>query len=336
MEDLYQVAKSLVAPKKGILAADWSVGTATKKFKNHEIECTEESRRKYRQILFTSLGLEEYISGVILHDETIKQKTDDGRPFPDVLKEKGIIPGIRIDIGQVEMPKFPGELISEGLDGVRERMQEYKKLGAGFAKWRAAYTISPIQPSRMVVIANAQLHALYAMYAMEAGLVPIVEPDLIIEGDHSIDDCAKATKTVCELTFKTLFDYDVDRKAMLLKPNMILPGKDNNQKVDPEVVADKTLEVYKAVCPVDIPGIVFLSGGQSDVEATANLNAIVKKKANLPWQISFSYARAIQEPVLAAWKGKDENVQSAQNALLKRAKLNSLARMGEYDSSMEQ
>lgn len=327
-------ARKLVAKEKGILAADWSFGTAEKKFAGVGIKSTKETRRAYRQMLFTTPGLEEFVSGVIFFDETIKQKTDQGKLFPQVLEEKGIIPGIRVDIGQVDMPGFPGEKISEGLDGLRERLKEYKKLGAKFAKWRAVYFIDKVKPTRMCISANTELHALYALLCQEEDIVPIVEPDILIAGDHSIRRCREVTEEVLRSTFLKLLDYGVDRKKMLLKPSMVLPGKEAKVKSDSKEVAKYTLEVMKSQVPVDVPGIVFLSGGQTPEKSTENLNEI-SKIGGVPWETSFSYARAIQGPVLEAWKGMDENVQAAQKILLQRAKLNSLARQGKYDVGME-
>lgn len=335
MSGVLEVAKRMVGSGKGILAADWSVGTAVKKFGKEGIKCTKESRSKYREMLFSTPDLEKYISGVILHDETIRQKTGDGMSLSHILSEKGILVGIRIDAGQVDMPGFKGEKISEGMDGLRKKLEEYKSFGASFAKWRAVYTISDLTPSRMNIVANTLLHTLYAKYCLEAGIVPIVEPDVLMTGNHGIEKCATVTREVLERTFMTLCDFGVDRKSVVLKPNMVLPGNDSTERVSPANIAEKTLEVMRTSVPIDVPGIAFLSGGQKSVEATENLNEINKIKG-VPWQMTFSFARAIQEPVLTKWRGKEENIREAQEALLKRSLMNAKARSGEWKKEMEE
>lgn len=331
MMELEKLAQRIVSPPKGILAADWSVGTATKKFAKFGIESTEETRRNYRQMLFETEGLENYISAIILHEETIRQKTDKGKPLIDIIKEKGIIPGVRLDIGQEEIPGFGGEQLTFGLDRIRERLPEFKNLGASFAKWRAAFIIGRGKPSRQAIEANSILLSLYALFSLEAGILPIVEPDIVMDGDHDIFDCAKATEEVLKTLFFKLLDYGIDRKKIILKPSMVLPGEEA-PKASPSEIAFNTLLVFKKTVPVDVPGIAFLSGGQSLEEASKNLNEIEKKAINVPWQITFSFARALQEPVLEVWWGKNENIRKAQEKLLESVKIASLARTGKLES----
>jgi fructose-bisphosphate aldolase class I len=324
---LEELAKKMLHPEKGILAADWSVSTATKKFEKYSIDSTEKTRRDYRQMLFETEGLEKYISAVILHEETIRQKTDDGKLLVDILKDKGIVTGVRLDIGQEEIPGFGGEQITFGLDGIRKRISEFKSLGAEFAKWRAAFVIDRGKPSRAAVEANSILLCLYALFCIEQDILPIVEPDVVMEGSHSISDCGRATEEVLRVLFLKLLDYGIDRKKIILKPNMVLPGLDL-PKAKPFDVAYNTISVFKKMVPVDVPGIAFLSGGQSLEEASANLNEIEKMAVGVPWQITFSFARALQEPVLQVWQGKKENIKEAQAKLLESAKTASLARQG--------
>lgn len=324
---LEKLAQTIVASPKGILAADWSVGTATKKFARFGINSTEESRRDYRQMLFEAEGLENYISAIILHEETIRQKTKEGKPLVELIKEKGIIPGVRIDIGQEEIPGFEGEQITFGLDKIRSRLSEFKSLGTSFAKWRAAFFVGRGKPSRQVIEANSILLSLYALFCIEADILPIVEPDVVMDGNHSLSECAQATEEVLKILFFKLSEYGVDRKKILLKPSMVLPGKDAPKALASDI-ASFTLTVFKKIVPVDVCGIAFLSGGQSLDEACQNLNEIAKKSVGFPWQITFSFARALQEPVLAAWQGKEENRKQAQEKLLESAKKASLARQG--------
>ncbi len=326
--DPEDIAKQIGHPQKGILAADWSVGTATKKFEKFSIPTDGETRRKYRQLLFTTEGLENYISAVILHEETIKQKTDDGVLFTEVLKEKGILSGVRLDIGQEELPGFSPEQITFGLDNIRRRLLEYKNLGAVFAKWRAAYFIGDSKPAREIIDANSTLLAIYSLFCLEVDILPIIEPDVLMDGSHSLEQCAVKTEEVLTRLFQKLSDFKVDRKKILLKPSMVLPGKESGSKSIPSDVASATLSVFEKVVPVDVPTIAFLSGGQTLEEASANLNEIEKMLKPGLWQVTFSFARALQETVLEMWRGHDENWKMSQEKLLENARLCSLARQG--------
>jgi fructose-bisphosphate aldolase class I len=328
--ELEKLAQKIVTSPRGILAADWSVETATKKFAKFGINSTEESRREYRQMLFETEGLEKYISAVILHEETIRQKTKEGRPLIEIIKNKGIEAGIRLDIGQEEIPGFGGEQMTFGLDRIRERLSEFKSLGASFAKWRAAFIIGRGKPTRQAIEANSILLSLYALFCIEAEILPIVEPDVVMDGNHSLSDCQKATEEVLKTLFFKLLDYGVDRKKIILKPNMILPGIES-KKALPNEVALATISVFKKTVPVDVAGIAFLSGGQSLDEASKNLNEIEKRAFDVPWQITFSFARALQEPVLEVWQGKEENKKKAQEKLIESAKIASLARRGKLE-----
>ena len=334
VQDLQKIAKSLVSPTKGILAADESLGTIKKRFEAVGIESTEENRRSYREILFTTLGIEEFISGVILFDETIKQKTSDGKPFADLLKEKGVIPGIKVDTGKVDMANFPGEKITEGLDGLSERLEEYKKLGAKFSKWRAQINIGEDIPSLTCISANSESLARFAAISQEAGLVPIVEPEVMIKGEHDIERCQEVTASVLQNLFLELKEHKVFIEGILLKINMVLPGDKCSEQAVPQEIAEETLSLFEKFIPSKVPGIVFLSGGQKFQQATENLNAM-NQKGKFPWQLSFSYGRALQAPALKIWAGDNENKEPAQKAFLKRAKLNSLARQGKYRKEME-
>jgi fructose-bisphosphate aldolase class I len=334
MSELYEVARALVAEGKGILAADESTGTIKKRFDSIGIESTEENRRDYRDLLFTTEGAEEFISGVILYDETIRQKAKDRTPFPQLLASKGIIPGIKVDMGAKPLALAPGETITEGLDGLRERLGEYREVGARFAKWRATYSIGGERPSEYCVWTNAHALARYAALTQEAGLVPIVEPEVLQDGTHTIDESAKATGRVLQAVYTELHDQRVDFKGTLLKPNMVLSGYDAPQRASVDEVAERTLDVFYRHVPAAVPGIVFLSGGQSDEDATAHLNAMNARGPH-PWQLSFSYGRALQAPALKAWDGKEENVDAAQRAYYHRAKMNSAARTGMYAPEME-
>jgi fructose-bisphosphate aldolase class I len=334
MSDLHETAKALVAEGKGILAADESTGTIKKRFDSIDLESTEDRRRAYRDMLFTTAGVEEYISGVILFDETIRQSTRDGTPFPKYLAEKGIIPGIKVDKGAKPLALADGETVTEGLDGLRDRLVEYRDLGARFAKWRATYSITDALPSDYCIWANAHALARYAALCQEAGLVPIVEPEVLQDGTHTIERSFHVTSRVLDAVYTELFDQRVDVFGTLLKPNMVLSGYEANDRADTSEIADWTLRcLYKHVPPA-VPGIVFLSGGQSDEDATANLNAM-NAEAPHPWQLSFSYGRALQAPALKAWAGKDENVEAAQRAYYHRAKMNAAARTGAYAPEME-
>ena len=334
MADLHETAKALVAEGKGILAADESSGTIKKRFDSIDVESTEENRRAYRDLLFTTPGAEEFISGVILYDETIRQSAADGTPFPKLLESKGIIPGIKVDAGAKPLALTDGETITEGLDGLRARLEEYRELGARFAKWRATYSIAPDKPSEYCVWTNAHALARYAALCQEAGLVPIVEPEVLQDGTHTIAESRVATGRVLQGVYTELHDQRVDFRGTLLKPNMVLSGYEASDRASVDDVAEVTLECFYKHVPAAVPGIVFLSGGQTDEDATAHLNAINAKGPH-PWQLSFSYGRALQAPALKAWAGKPENVEAAQRAYYHRAKMNGAARTGMYAPEME-
>jgi fructose-bisphosphate aldolase class I len=331
---LAETARAIVADGKGILAADESSGTIQKRFDAIGIKSTEESRRAYRDLLFTADGAEQWISGVILFDETIRQKAADGTPFPKLLEEKGIIPGIKVDQGAKPLALAPDETITEGLDGLRGRFEEYRGLGARFAKWRAVYSIGDGRPSEYAIWTNAHALARYAALAQEAGLVPIVEPEVLMDGTHSIEDSYRVTARVQHAVFTELRDQRVEFEAMLLKPNMVLSGYDAPQQAGPDEVARQTTRCLRHHVPAAVPGIVFLSGGQSDELATEHLNAI-NRLGPQPWALSFSYGRALQAPAQKAWSGSRENVSAAQQAYLKRARLNALANVGQYSPDLE-
>jgi fructose-bisphosphate aldolase, class I len=331
---LEQTARALVAPGKGILAADESDGTIKKRFDAIQVESTEENRRAYRELLFTAAGMEEHISGVILFDETIRQSSADGTPFPELLESKGVIPGIKVDKGAKPLALGEGETITEGLDGLRERLAEYRDLGARFGKWRATYSISEDFPSEYCIWTNAHALARYAALCQEAGLVPIVEPEVLQDGTHSIEESAKATGRVLQAVYTELHDQRVEYRGTLLKPNMVLSGYSASSRAGIDEVADATLEILYKHVPAAVPGIVFLSGGQTDEDATAHLNAMNARGPH-PWELSFSYGRALQAAALKAWRGEEANVQAAQAALAHRAKMNGLARSGSYSPEME-
>jgi fructose-bisphosphate aldolase, class I len=332
--ELHETARALVAEGKGILAADEREGTIKKRFDSIGLESTTEHRRAYRELLFTTAGVERYISGVILFDETIRQSTSDGTSFPKLLASKGIIPGIKVDEGTKPLALAEGETVTEGLDGLRARLNEYRELGARFAKWRATYSISDDLPSDYCVWTNAHALARYAALCEEAGLVPIVEPEVLQDGTHTIERSFHVTSRVLDAVYTELFDQRVDVFGTLLKPNMVLSGYGASDRAGPAEVAEWTLRcLYKHV-PAAVPGVVFLSGGQSDEDATANLNAM-NQQAPHPWQLSFSYGRALQAPALKAWRGRDENVEAAQRAYYHRAKMNAAARTGTYTPEME-
>jgi fructose-bisphosphate aldolase class I len=337
MSDLVSTAKALVAPGKGILAADESSGTIKKRFDSISVESTEENRRQYREMLFTTPGMGEFISGVILYDETIRQSAADGRTFVQVLDEAGVMPGIKVDTGSKPLAGFPGEQVTEGLDGLRDRLAEYVQLGARFAKWRAVIDIdvSAGVPTDDGIAANAHPLARYASLCQEAGLVPIVEPEVMMEGDHSIEACFDVTSRTLHSVYDQLFHLRVDLPGSLLKPNMVLSGKKNAQQAGPDEVADATIRCFLDHVPAAVPGIVFLSGGQTDEQATANLNAMNARDESLPWQLSFSYGRALQAPALKAWSGAEEKLADGQKAFYHRARLNGAARHGQYTPDME-
>jgi len=333
-ENLEPIARKLVAAGKGILAADESSGTIEKRLKSISVPSTEENRRTYREILFTTAGAGEFISGVILFDETIRQKTRDGRTFVEALEQQGIIPGIKVDKGAKAMANFLGEKVTEGLDGLRERLAEYRQLGARFAKWRAVITISENIPTRTCIEANAETLARYAALCQEADLVPIVEPEVLMDGAHTIERHFEVTQQTLESVFHSLYEHRVALEGMLLKPNMVLSGKDCQQQASVQEVAEATVRCMKRVVPAAVPGLVFLSGGQTDQQATEHLNAM-NHLEHLPWELSFSFGRALQAPVLKAWKGDPANTADAQQAFHHRAWCNSKARFGKYSEEME-
>jgi fructose-bisphosphate aldolase class I len=332
--ELEATARALVAKGKGILAADESHPTIQKRFSGIGVESNEENRRAYRDMLFSTQGAEKFISGVILFDETIRQKAGDGALFVDVLKRKGIIPGIKVDKGTVSMPGFPNEKITMGLDGLGERLNEYYALGARFAKWRAVISIAPGIPTLACIHANAHALALYAALSQEAGLVPIVEPEVLMDGDHGIARCEEATDAALRSVFAQLREYRVLLEGMLLKPNMVLSGKASQKQAGVDEVAKATIRCLQRTVPAAVPGIVFLSGGQSAEKATQHLNAMNAMGAH-PWEISFSYGRALQDPALKAWKGSATNVVAAQKQFHHRAQCNGAARFGKYTDQLE-
>jgi fructose-bisphosphate aldolase, class I len=334
-QELEKVARALVAKGKGILAADESMGTIKRRFDSIKIESNENTRRGYREMLFTTKGIEEAISGVILFDETLRTKASDGTPFAQLLSKKGIIPGIKVDKGTVDLPEFPGEVVTEGLDGLRGRVKEYSELGARFAKWRAVINIGEGIPTRTCLQANAHALARYAALCQEGGLVPIVEPEVLLDGSHTIERSQEVTEQTLKITFSELFEQRVYLEGMILKPSMVVPGKDNPKQASVEEVAERTIRCLKRTVPAAVPGIAFLSGGQSAEKATEHLNAM-NKMGPLPWEVSFSYARALQDPALKAWKGEAANVATAQQIFYHRAKCNSAARSGNYNKQMEQ
>jgi fructose-bisphosphate aldolase, class I len=333
---LESTARALVPSGRGILAADESHPSIEKRFSALGIESTEENRRVYRQMLFTTPGVAEFISGVILFDETIRQKADDGTPLGDLLAKRGMIPGIKVDKGTKPLAGAAGELITEGLDGLRERLAEYRGLGARFAKWRAVITIGPGIPSAYCIDANAHALARYAALCQEAGLVPIVEPEVLMDGDHTIERCVEVTEATLHTVFAALHTQRVSLEGMLLKPNMVLSGKNCPRQAGVQEVAETTLRSLRRTVPAAVPGIVFLSGGQSDELATAHLNAMNAMAETLPWQVSFSYGRALQAAAQKAWKGDPARIADGQKAFGRRARLNGLARTGRYAPEMEQ
>ena len=335
IDELKSVAQAIVAKQKGVLAADESSPTIKKRFDSIGVESTEENRRRYREIMFTTEGLERNVGGVILFDETLRQSTRDGVPFAKVLADRGIVPGIKVDKGTKPLPLYPGEKITEGMDGLGDRLAEYKQLGARFAKWRAVIEIDEnCIPSAFGIRVNAHLLARYAALCQELGLVPIVEPEVLMDGAHGIERCEVVTAQVLEAVFAELDAHRVLFEGMLLKPNMVIAGKKCLRQSSVQEVAEATIRCMKRYVPAAVPGVVFLSGGQSAEEATDNLNAMNAMGPH-PWEVSFSYGRALQAPVLAAWKGIEANAAAAQKALQKRCRLNGLARDGAYARAME-
>ena len=329
-QTLADTAKALVVDGKGILAADESAPTIKKRFDSIGVESTEDNRRDYREMLFTSPDAGRYISGVILFDETLRQKAADGTPLVDILNSGGMIPGIKVDQGAKDLAGFPGEKVTEGLDGLAARCAEYVQLGAKFTKWRAVYTIGEDGPSAACITANAHALARYAAIAQAAGLVPIVEPEVLMDGEHSIDDCQVVSEEVLRTVFAELAVQEIELEGMLLKPNMVISGTDCPEQVGVEEVAKRTVQALKRTVPAAVPGIVFLSGGQSDEVATLHLNAMNKLGESLPWQLSFSYGRALQAAPLKAWGGSADNLAAGQTAFLERAKANGEATLGSY------
>jgi fructose-bisphosphate aldolase class I len=331
---LSATAQALVAPGKGILAADESSGTIKKRFDSIGADSTEANRRAYREMLFTTKDIADYISGVILYDETIRQHASDGTPLVQLLEAQGIIPGIKVDLGAKPLALAEGETVTEGLDGLRERLAEYHELGARFAKWRATYSISDTLPSAYCIEVNADALARYAALCEEAGIVPIVEPEVLMDGDHTIERSFEVTSAVLDALYEALFVQRVRLDGTLLKPNMVMSGYSCPQQASVEEVAEATVRCFRSTVPAAVPGIVFLSGGQSDELATAHLDAMNKLGPH-PWQLSFSYGRALQAPALKAWKGEPANVDAGRAAFFHRAKLNSAARSGSYTPDME-
>jgi fructose-bisphosphate aldolase class I len=334
VQELEKVAETIVADGKGILAADESEGTIKKRFDSIGVESTEETRRAYRELLFTTEGAEEFIGGVILYDETIRQQASDGTPFPKLLESKGIVPGIKVDTGAKPLALAEGETVTEGLDGLRERLAEYRDLGARFAKWRAVITIGNDIPSEYCIWTNAHALARYAALCQEGGLVPIVEPEVLMDGNHTIERSFHVTAHTLHAVYTELRDQRVHPEGILLKPNMVLPGYGSSEQVSDEEIAHETVRCFRRHVPAAVPGIVFLSGGQTEEEATRRLNAINAIGPH-PWKVSFSYGRALQAAALKAWGGRDENVEAAQRAYYHRAKMNSAAQTGMYAPELE-
>jgi fructose-bisphosphate aldolase class I len=335
IKELEQTMNKLAAKGKGILAADESVATITKRFATLNIQSTEETRRQYRELLMSTPQLSNYIAGIILFEETLNQKTSDGTPFPEFLKKVGILPGIKVDKGLILMPNTKDEQITQGLDGLAERLTDYKAKGACFAKWRAVYAISDATPSKLVIKENAHGLARYAAICQSLGIVPIVEPEVLIEGNHSLERCAEVSEQVLHAVFHTLFKHKVKLEYMVLKPSMVINGSKCSTKANPEDVAKATIAVFRRVVPAAVPTVNFLSGGQTPEQATANLNAMHTLFPHLPWNLSYSYARALQDYCMKTWSGNPKNVIAAQKALIERAKLNSLAATGQYTTNME-
>ena len=335
-QELINIARSMVASDKGLLAMDESLPTCNKRFAEYGIPQTEEFRREYRELLITTAGLGESISGAILFDETIRQKTKDGTPMIKVISDAGIIPGIKVDTGAKNMAAHHGEKLSEGLDGLRERLEEYYEMGARFAKWRAVIVVGNDIPSRACIEANAQALARYAALCQEVGLVPIVEPEVLMDGGHTMERCFAITEEVLRTVFNQLYIQGVMLEGMILKPNMVVPGLSCPKQETTDDIADATVKCLLRAVPAAVPGITFLSGGQSAELATERLNAMnVRFKGKLPWKISFSFGRALQQPALDIWHGKEANVSKAQQALYHRAKCNLAACKGEYNDALE-
>jgi fructose-bisphosphate aldolase, class I len=333
-QELESIARSIVADHKGILAADESTGTIKKRFDSIGVESTEENRRAYRNLLFTTPGMEEYTGGVILYDETIRQSADDGTPFAELLAAKGVVPGIKVDTGAQDLAGHPGEKVTEGLDGLRGRLAEYYELGARFSKWRAVITIGDGIPTDACIHTNAHALGRYAALSQEAGMVPIVEPEVLMDGDNTIERCYEVTARTLHVVFYELYRQGVALEGILLKPNMVIPGKKCPVQATPSQVAELTVDCFLRHVPARVPGIVFLSGGQSEVEATENLNAI--NAIGGPWPLSFSFGRALQASALEAWRGDPRNIEAAQEAFRHRLRMNALAVAGDWSADLEQ
>jgi fructose-bisphosphate aldolase class I len=331
---LSKTAAAMVAKGKGVLAADESSGTCEKRFKSVGVECTEENRRSYRNLLFSTPGVEQYLSGVILFDETARQKALDGSPIPQYLAKKGIVPGIKVDKGVANIPFTREEKVTEGLDGLQKRMKEYFDLGCRFAKWRAVITIGEGIPTHTCLYANAHALARYAAICQEASIVPMIEPEVLLDGGHSIERCEEVTEETLRATYAAMAAYNVSIEHLILKTSMVVSGKENSRQAGVDEVAERTVRVLKRTVPAAQPGIVFLSGGQSDEAATAHLNAMVATKG-LPWPLTFSYSRALQNPALKAWRGQSGNVAAAQKAFHHRAQMNGLAAQGKWRAELE-
>ena len=334
LTELNKIAEAMVAPGRGILAADELSGTIKKRFDAIGVELTPVTRRDYREMLFRSAEMAKYISGVILYDETIRQNANDGTPLVKLIEKAGAIPGIKVDKGTKPLPFCPNEVVTEGLDGLRERLKEYRGLGARFAKWRAVIDIGPGIPTYACVLANAHALARYAALCQDEDIVPIVEPEVLMDGDHDIARCAEVTEWLLKTVFQQLYVQRVALEGMVLKPNMVVPGKKSGKRASVAEVAEETVRVLKATVPAAVPGIAFLSGGQSDEDATAHLDAI-NKLGPLPWRVTFSYGRALQAAPQKAWSGKSENVAAAQRAFGHRAMMNGLAALGQWKADLE-
>jgi fructose-bisphosphate aldolase class I len=329
-----ETARGMVAQGKGLLAADESAGTCKKRFDSVAVECNEENRRAYRELLFTTPGVQDFVSGVILFDETLKQKTRDGIPFAEHMRKIGIIPGIKVDGGAQDMALRPGEKVTEGLDGLRKRLQEYFQLGARFAKWRAVITIGKDMPSTACITANSHALTRYSALCQEASIVPIVEPEVLLDGDHTVERCEEVSEATLETLFHELERHGVALEHVILKASMVVSGKENPRQAGVAEVAERTLRVLKRTVPAALPGVVFLSGGQSDENATAHLDAM-NRMGGAPWPLTFSYSRALQNTALKAWRGQAGNVAAAQKAFFHRARMNSLAAKGQWNSNLE-
>lgn len=331
---LSRTAAAMVAQGKGILAADESSGTCEKRFQSVGVACTEENRRSYRGLLFSTPGIEQYVSGVILYDETIRQKASDGTPFAQYLEKKGIIPGIKVDKGTVDLPFCPGEKVTEGLDGLAKRLAEYFQMGARFAKWRAVIAIGNGIPTHTCLYANAHALARYAALCQAASIVPIIEPEVLLDGNHTVERCEEVAEAALRACYAALAAYNVSFEHTILKSSMVVSGKDCPRQAGVDEVAERSLRVLKRTVPAAQPGVVFLSGGQSDVDATAHLNAMAAMPGR-PWPLTFSFSRALQNPALKTWRGQAANVQAAQQAFHHRARMNGLAAQGKWKPELE-